>query len=193
MTGRTVFLDRDGIINRKRAEGNYVKVWAEFEFLPEVKAALKLLKKHGVRVIITTNQRGVALGLMTEADLRRIHEKMLAEFAKEGISVDAVYYCPHEKGQCTCRKPQIGMFLQAKKDFPDIVFNAATVIGDSLSDMEAGARLGCRNILVADSRSAPDITEQALARGIKIHTVTRSLFEAVLNDLKVSPKPGIPG
>jgi D-glycero-D-manno-heptose 1,7-bisphosphate phosphatase len=189
MNCRTVFLDRDGIINRKRAEGDYVKTWAEFEFLPKVKEALKLLKEHGMRIIITTNQRGVALGLMTEVDLQCIHEKMLAEFAKEGISIDAIYYCPHEKGHCTCRKPQIGMFLQAKKDFSDIDFTTSTVIGDSLADMEAGARLGCRNILVADNHSALGITEQALTKGIIIHTVTRSLFEAVLYDLKVSLRP----
>jgi D-glycero-D-manno-heptose 1,7-bisphosphate phosphatase len=179
ISSQTVFLDRDGVINHKRAENDYVKSCPEFEFLPEVKEARKLLKENGVSVIVTTNQRCVCRGLITEADLQCIHEQMQAELGKAGISIDAIYYCPHEQGCCNCRKPPIGMFLQAKKDFPDIDFTTSTVIGDSLSDMEAGTRLDCRTILAADNHTQLSITEQARTKGITIHAATHSLFEAV--------------
>jgi D-glycero-D-manno-heptose 1,7-bisphosphate phosphatase len=144
---KTVFLDRDGVINRKK-DDDYVKSWAEFEFLPGAKAALGLLSKSGYRVIIATNQRGIARGLMTPDDLTDIHRRMQEELAEAGAVITAIYYCPHDSGQCICRKPETGLFLQARRDFPDIDFARSILIGDSSSDMEAGDRLGCRNILV---------------------------------------------
>jgi len=185
MNCKTVFLDRDGIINRKRPEDDYVKSWAEFEFLPKVKEALILLKEKKIRIIITTNQRCVARGIITEATLQSIHGQMLAEFGRAGISIDAIYYCPHEKGHCSCRKPQIGMFLQAKRDFPDINFTTSTVIGDSLIDMEAGTRLGCRTILIADTNIGLSMIEQARTKGISVQATAQSLYDAVIQDFRV--------
>ena len=113
---KTLFLDRDGVINKK-IEGDYVKNWSQFEFLPNVIDALKILNNLFDRVIIVTNQRGIGRGLMSEKDLENIHNQMLSIFRKEGIKIDKIYYCPHdyEKEICSCRKPQIGMALQAKK------------------------------------------------------------------------------
>lgn len=149
MNNTTIFLDRDGVINHK-LDNTYVKSWFEFEFIPQTKEALRLLSEAGYRLIIVTNQRGVALGLMNSAEVEDIHTRMLAELEEAGAKISAVYYCPHEKGQCDCRKPEVGMFLQAQKDFPAIDFTDAVMIGDSLSDMEAGATLGCRNILIGE-------------------------------------------
>jgi D-glycero-D-manno-heptose 1,7-bisphosphate phosphatase len=163
----TVFVDRDGVINRKR-EGDYVRNWAQFEFLPGAKDALRLLTESGHRVIVVTNQRGIARGLMTEADLAEIHERMIGEAAAAGAFIAAVYFCPHESGECTCRKPNTGMFLQAQRDFPDINFPTAAVIGDSASDIAAGTRLGCRNILVGDDAD---------------HECAASLYDAVVEYL----------
>lgn len=145
MTYTTIFLDRDGVINRKR-DDDYVKHWGEFEFLPGVKEALQLLTENHYRLIVVTNQRGVARGWMTAADVEDVHARMQTEIAPACIA--AIYYCPHDKDQCDCRKPKTGLFLQAQRDFPDIVFSQSVLIGDSLSDMEAGAALGCRNILI---------------------------------------------
>lgn len=143
----TVFLDRDGVINR-RLPGDYVKSWDEFEFLPRAQEALALLTAAGLRLIVVTNQRGIARGLMTTADLHAIHRRMLDELAAAGAHVAAVYYCPHDRNECECRKPKIGLLLRARRDFPVIDFARAVVIGDTPSDIEAGKRAGCRTIFV---------------------------------------------
>ena len=139
----TLFLDRDGVINKK-IEGDYVRSWDQFEFLPGVFEALQNLSKIFGRIIIVTNQRGIGRGFMTEKDLQDIHSKMLAEFSKYNIQIHGIYYCPHdyEKEECNCRKPKIGMALQAKKDFPDIDFEKSFMVGDSEEDMKFGRTLG---------------------------------------------------
>jgi len=175
---KTVFLDRDGVINRKPPEGDYVKCWEEFEFLPRAPEALRLLKEAGIRVIIVTNQRGIARGLMTERNLEEIHKRMLAELARFQASVDAIYYCPHEEGVCDCRKPRVGLFRQAQQDFQDIDFANSAVIGDSLKDMEAGTQLGCLTIFIANGMQEKILCDQAIAKGIRIDMVVSSLFEA---------------
>jgi D-glycero-D-manno-heptose 1,7-bisphosphate phosphatase len=140
---RTAFLDRDGTINVKAPEGEYVTSWETFAFLPGAVEAIGLLRERGWRVVVVTNQRGVALGRMSLADVEDIHRRM-----REAAPLDAIYVCPHERASCDCRKPGTGMFLQAQAEFPDIRFEQSVVIGDSDSDMEAGRRLGCRTIRV---------------------------------------------
>lgn len=145
---KCVFLDRDGVINKKAPKGNYIKNWTEFKFLPGVKEVIKRLNKAGFLVIVITNQRGIAKGLMTEEDLKDIHTKMIEELKKSGVRIDSIYYCPHdEKDNCNCRKPKIGMFLRAKEDF-NIEMNESWLIGDSSSDIIAGEEAGCKTILV---------------------------------------------
>jgi D-glycero-D-manno-heptose 1,7-bisphosphate phosphatase len=151
----TLFLDRDGVINKK-IEGDYVRSWSQFEFLPNVIEALKILRSIFGRIIIVTNQRGIGRGLMTHKDLEVIHKNMLSILQKEKITIDKIYYCPHdyEKEICFCRKPNIGMGLQAKRDFPEIDFKKSIMVGDSLSDIEFGNRLGMFSILIGNSEQA---------------------------------------
>jgi D-glycero-D-manno-heptose 1,7-bisphosphate phosphatase len=151
---RTVFLDRDGVINRHRP-GDYVKTWEEFEFLPGACEALRLLTARRVRVVIVTNQRGIARGLFSEEALRAVHQRMLDVVTQSGAAVAGIYFCPHDEGQCECRKPRVGLFLEAQRDFPDIDFSTSLVIGDSESDMQAGAKLGCATVLVGRSATYP--------------------------------------
>lgn len=139
----TAFLDRDGTINAKAPEGDYVTSWDEFAFLPGAEEAVRLLADAGWRVVVVTNQRGVALGRMSMADVDEIHRRM-----RERLAVDAVYVCPHERGTCDCRKPVPGMLLQAMRDDPGIDPETSVMIGDAESDMEAGRRFGARTILV---------------------------------------------
>jgi D-glycero-D-manno-heptose 1,7-bisphosphate phosphatase len=167
----TVFLDRDGVINR-RLPGDYVKTWAEFEFLPRAKEALALLTAANLRLIVITNQRGIARGLMTEADLHSIHARMLAELREAGAHVAAVYHCPHDRDACECRKPKTGLLLEAQRDFPEIDFSRAVVIGDAPSDIEAGRRAGCRTVIVGEAGEdggadlrAPTLYDAALLLG----------------------------
>jgi D-glycero-D-manno-heptose 1,7-bisphosphate phosphatase len=175
---KTVFLDRDGVINRKQPDDDYVKTWEEFEFLPRAQEALLLLRRAGMRLVVVTNQRGVARGRLTESALQHIHARMQAELTAAGVVLDGIYYCPHDKGACDCRKPLPGLFRQARRDFPDIVFADSAVVGDSLSDLEAGASLGCRTVLIAEGSRRDDILRAAADQGIAVSGVASSLLEA---------------
>ena len=144
---RAVFLDRDGVINRKAPEGEYVTSWAEFEFADGALDGLRLLAGLSVPVVVVTNQRGIARGRMTEADLADIHDRMRVEVAAAGGRIDAIHHCPHEGG-CDCRKPGTAMF-RAAADELRIELAGSAVIGDRASDMEAAAAIGALRILVA--------------------------------------------
>ena len=143
-----VFLDRDGTLNVKAPEGDYVTTPAELELLPGAAEAVRLLNERGVPAIVVTNQRGIALGRMTEDDLTAIHARLAEELAAAGAHVDAIYHCPHEHDACDCRKPQTGMFRDAQRDLGGLDFAHTAVVGDSASDMEAARRIGARGVLL---------------------------------------------
>jgi histidinol-phosphate phosphatase family protein len=150
---RAAFLDRDGVINRKALEGKYVTRWEEMQILPGVAEAISLLNQAGFRVIVVSNQRCVAKGLITIGELEDLHQKMCGALAKDRATIDAVYYCPHEKQPpCRCRKPQPGMLLDAARDH-DIELAASWMIGDSGADVEAGRTAGCKTALLGSSVS----------------------------------------
>jgi D-glycero-D-manno-heptose 1,7-bisphosphate phosphatase len=146
---RTVFLDRDGVINQKLPEGEYVSNWGRFALLPRVAEAIAQLNQAGLRVIVVTNQRGVALGKYTLSDVNSIHKNLEVALALSSAHIDAFYFCPHDKEQCGCRKPLPGLFNQAKHDFPEIEPASSAIVGDSLSDIEFGTSLGLRTIFIA--------------------------------------------
>jgi D-glycero-D-manno-heptose 1,7-bisphosphate phosphatase len=145
----TVFLDRDGVVNRKMPDGAYVERWAQFEFLPGAIEALECLAAAGIRTVVVTNQRGVALGRMAMADVDEIHRRMQAALAARHARCAAVLVCPHDEGACDCRKPRIGLFQQAQALMPEIDMSRSIVVGDSASDLLAAAALGCPSYLVA--------------------------------------------
>lgn len=155
---KAVFLDRDGLINREAAPHQYITRWESFQFLPGVPESVRRLNMAGYLVIIVTNQRGVARGIMTMETVDDIHRRMCRELEKADAHIDGVYVCPHENGQCSCRKPQIGLFLQAEKDF-SIDKEASWMVGDNDADIEAGKRYGVRSIL---TESLPEAVEQIL-------------------------------
>jgi D-glycero-D-manno-heptose 1,7-bisphosphate phosphatase len=142
-----VFLDRDGVINAKAPEGEYVTSWSEFAFAPGALDGLRLLGTLGVPVVVVTNQRGIARGRMTESDLADIHGRMRTEVARADGRIDAVYHCPHEGG-CECRKPATALFRKAAEELGVELRNSA-VVGDRASDMEAAAAIGAMRVLVA--------------------------------------------
>jgi D-glycero-D-manno-heptose 1,7-bisphosphate phosphatase len=148
----TVFLDRDGVINRKAPEPDYIKSWDQFELLPGAVEGIALLRSAGLKTVVVTNQRGVALGVMTESDVEDIHLRMRAI----GVDVDAVYYCPHEKGECDCRKPGTGMFTGAAAEVPGVDLASAAMVGDSELDMEAGRALGLVLVKIGERKSEVD-------------------------------------
>lgn len=149
---KTVFLDRDGVINRKMPEGQYVTGWEHFDLLPGVAEGIAALNRKGLRVLVVTNQRGIALGLYSAADVEDIHKQLQLTLAESGAHIDGFYFCPHDKRQCDCRKPGPGLFNQAKADFPEITPETSVIIGDSLSDIEFGMNLGLRTVFIAGNR-----------------------------------------
>jgi histidinol-phosphate phosphatase family protein len=137
-----VFLDRDGVINVK-IEGDYVRNWSQFQFLPNIADWIKLFNALDLLVIVVTNQRGVALGRMTEADVDDIHALMINALAAEGARIDDIYTCPHGEECCDCRKPKPGMIYKARQKW-DIDLSASLLIGDSDSDANLAAACGLR-------------------------------------------------
>ncbi len=161
---RTVFLDRDGVINRKLPEGEYCSSLDRFQLLPGVLPAIARLKSAGLRVIVITNQRGVALGKYTSATVRDIHAHLQAQLTALGAPVDAFYFCPHDKNSCDCRKPLPGMFHQALAAFPDITPASSLMVGDSFSDIDFGHRLNIPTIFIeGDPQHRKPGAEKAVA------------------------------
>lgn len=163
---RAVFLDRDGIINRRPAEHDYVKSWEEFVLLPGVPQVIKALRESGFLIVVVTNQRGVARGLISAADLEEIHRRMKERLAEANALIDAVYICPHsDEDRCDCRKPAPGLLLKAKEDL-DIDLSRSYLVGDSAVDIKAGKNAGCRTVLLIDEEMAclpePDYTVRSL-------------------------------
>ncbi|MEK6718782.1 MAG: HAD-IIIA family hydrolase [candidate division NC10 bacterium] len=146
---RAVILDRDGVLNRKPPKAEYVRSWAEFEWLPGAIEGVRLLKAAGYKVIIITNQAGIGRGVMTEADLLAIHSRMQAELSAASAAVDAIYYCPHAwDANCACRKPRPGLFFQTQREH-HLDLTKTVFVGDDERDLEAGAAAGCPTFLVS--------------------------------------------
>lgn len=145
---KTVFLDRDGVINRNPPNKGYVLTWAEFVFIPNALQAIRTLTESGYRIIVVTNQAGIGRGIFTERHLMEIHHRMVTEIAQAGGQIDAIYYCPHHPAAgCECRKPKPGMLIRAASEH-DIDMSQAYVIGDSITDIEAARSAGASPILV---------------------------------------------
>ena len=135
-------------------EGEYVTGWEKFALLPGVPEAIARLNAAGLRVLVATNQRGVALGLYRSQDVEDIHENLNRILGKAGAQVDGFYFCPHDKKSCDCRKPLPGMFEAARQDFPQIEAETSVMVGDSLSDIEFGKNVGMRTVFIEGDAEA---------------------------------------
>jgi D-glycero-D-manno-heptose 1,7-bisphosphate phosphatase len=144
----TLFLDRDGVINFER-NNDYVKAWEEFKFYDESIKALPLLAAKFKTIVITTNQKGVGKGIMTENSLQTIHHNMVGEIVKLGGRIDHIFYCTDLDNDSINRKPQPGMALQAKEKFPSIDFTKSIMVGNRTSDMEFGRNAGLHTVFLA--------------------------------------------
>jgi len=187
---RTIFLDRDGVINRKMPEGEYVTSWGNFELLPGVPEAIAKLNRAGLRVLVVSNQRGVALGLYTAADVHAIHAGMQNVLAGFGAHIDGFYFCPHDKHECNCRKPLPGLFEQAQAQFSEIQPESSLMIGDSLSDIEFGRNLGMKTIFIEGDKSGREHQKPGATRAAELADLRfSSLPEAVDHLLRCKEKP----
>ncbi len=144
---RAVFFDRDGIINKKAPEHDYIKSWNEFKLIHDIIDVMKHVQSKGYKIIIVTNQRGIARGLMTTEDLLEIHENLKRELFKYKIFITDILFCPHDINEnCDCRKPKPGMLLKAKKLY-DINFEKSYFIGDCETDIISANSVNVKSIL----------------------------------------------
>lgn len=161
---KIIFLDRDGVINKKAGKADYIKNWSEFTFLPGSLEAIRILTESGYKIFIITNQPGIARKKMTKSDLDLIHKNMLREIKKSGGKIEKIYYCPHGWDQgCICRKPEPGMLLQASRENL-IDLTKAVFIGDDERDKEAGEAALCKTILLRPTQNLLQIVEKMVTQ-----------------------------
>ncbi len=180
---RAVFLDRDGTVN---VEVGYLSDLNQLQLIPGAGTAIKRLNEKGFKVVLVTNQSGVARGYFSESFVLETHVLLKQMLLQEGANIDGIYYCPHHPKagnshytkECDCRKPGTGMINRAARDLR-IDVNKSFVIGDKWSDVELGQRAGARSILVK-SGFAPDDAGNARPNNLKepdfiAHTITEAV------------------
>jgi D-glycero-D-manno-heptose 1,7-bisphosphate phosphatase len=184
-----VFLDRDGTLVR---DVNYLRRRDQLEILPRAPEAIRVLREHGLRVVVITNQSGVARGLLSEDDLRDIHRELERRLADSGALLDGIYYCPHHPTEgaepyrvsCDCRKPGIALAQRAARA---LGLNPALsyVVGDQASDMQLAARLGAKGILIRNSNET--LAQDAVDNAMAVACVAADLWKAaewIVDDLR---------
>lgn len=159
---RAVILDRDGVLNRKLRRAYYVTHWKQFKWIAKSREALRLLKQAGYRLILVTNQAGVARGFMTQLDLDMIHQQMQNDLRRFDAAIDKIYVCAHGwNDNCRCRKPNPELLFQAQKDF-HLDLTRTPFVGDNERDMEAGRRAGCPAFWVSPRHNLYEWTRKFL-------------------------------
>lgn len=166
----TLFLDRDGVIN-KRIFGGYITKIEEFKFLSTPKTIAKLTSFFQ-RTIIVTNQQGIGKGIMSERNLSDIHDYMSRSVEADGGKIDYCYFAPNLRGaEEDSRKPNKSMGLKAKSDFPEIEFNQSIMVGDTDSDIQFGKNLGMKTVRIQTEEQiavSADITVNSLNDLLKL-------------------------
>ena len=161
---KTVFLDRDGVINKERSD--YIKSISELEIFPNVAKNIELLKNDGFLVVVITNQSAINRGIITHKTVDQIHDSIQNYLKANGTCVDGFFYCPHKPDEnCNCRKPKSGLLHQAILEL-NIDLNSSWMIGDSNSDIEAAISIGCKAIKIDNNFSLDNAVDKILSYGI---------------------------
>ncbi len=177
-----VFLDRDGVINESAPPHQYITRWEDFKYLPGAPEGIRKLTQAGHTLIVVSNQRGIARGMITTERVEYLNRKLMADVAEFGGKIHAVYYCPHDIGDhCSCRKPGTGMLEKAASDLEKeelgIDRENSWIIGDFDSDIQAGIRYGINTVHIrsrgADTGGNSDKPDDSL-----LHLEADSLLEA---------------
>jgi len=173
--GRSIiFLDRDGIINKK-IEGGYVTAWDSFHFLPGIGETLRALSGLGSPIVIVSNQACVGKGLLTSEGLGEITHRFVDQLQRDGARIDAVYYCPHRvEDRCDCRKPRPGLLQEAAHDWAADM-RQSVFVGDSPTDLDAAAAAGCNAVIVSEDAAIRRVQNIAV---IQIRSTT-GIYDAV--------------
>ncbi len=157
----TLFLDRDGVINHEK-HLDYIHSWDEFSFYDGVLESMKIFATRFNRIIVVTNQKGVGKGLTKLENLHLIHQNMKSEIQSHGGRIDAIYFCSDLDDNSPNRKPNPGMGLQAKHDFPEINLDCSIMVGNTLSDMGFGRNLGAYTVFLPTTRPDVDLQDQRI-------------------------------
>ena len=188
---RAVFLDRDGVITQEPP--HYAYRLSQLKLIPKSADSIRLLNENGFMVIIASNQAGIARGYYQEEDTILFNQAMKEKLAKEGAIIDAIYYCPHHpeakidrfRVDCNCRKPRPGMLTRAGEEL-NIDLKQSFMVGDKLSDMEAGKRAGCKTVMVRTGHGEENLE----SNHIECDYIANDLYDAVEHILRLSRKPG---
>lgn len=174
---KTVFLDRDGVINRDSPE--YIKSRSEFEFLPASLDAIRLLSQNGCRIIVISNQSAVARNMISIEELHEIHRMMCEIISYHGGNIQDIFFCPHHPDEhCDCRKPKPGMILRAARKY-DINLSDSVMIGDSATDIECARNAGCGQAVLVKTGYKNDQEEKLAKKKIMPDAVCDDLMTAV--------------
>ena len=187
MTGKYVFIDRDGVINKDCfgvTEYGYVTRWEDFQFLPRVPEAFKRFTDAGYKTVIISNQQCVGKGYLTEEELNKITQKMICQIEENGGKVHDVNYCLHLKEEeCGCRKPDPGLFRIAKEKLGIEKIEGSFYVGDTQRDIQAGKAAGLHTILVLSGKGS---REDAETWEYKPDYICADLYEAAELVISVS-------
>ena len=157
---KAIFLDRDGVINLERKD--YVKSIKEFQIRDDVPKAIAVLKQKGFLVIVITNQSAINRKLLTIEILDEIHNHLQKILRDNNTSIDYFYFCPHRPDEkCECRKPNPGMLLKAAQEH-NIEMNESFMIGDSLTDIQAAEKAGCKGMLLKQNQNLLELIREKL-------------------------------
>ncbi len=181
---RAIFIDRDGTIN---VDKDCLTDPNQIEFIDHSPEAIAIANGLGLKVVVISNQSGVARGLMTVDQVESVNAHLVSMLRERGALVDAIYYCPHhpdygQKIRCTCRKPDIGMLLRAKEEF-DVDLSSSFLVGDKWSDIKCGQNAGAATSLVMTGYGKTDY-QRCIDDGIKIDYLAQDLFDALNNFVK---------
>ena len=173
-----VFLDRDGVINVDSPE--YIKNESEFEFIPKSREAIALLTQNGFSVIVITNQSLIGRKMVTQKILDAIFKKMKEGIKKAGGDIKDIFFCPHTpQDNCSCRKPNPGLIIEAQKKY-QIDLNQSFMVGDSAKDIECARNAGCSKALLVETGNGLKAGYQLFQKGIIPDFTGKNLYEAAL-------------
>lgn len=186
---RAVFLDRDGVITQEPP--HYAHKLSQLALISKSAKAVRLLNENGFIVIVVCNQAGIARGYYREEDMILFNQAMKENLAKEGAHIDAIYYCPHHpeakieryRVACDCRKPRPGMLTRAEKEL-DIDLRQSFMVGDKISDIEAGERVGCKTVMVKTGYGVEELKNNR----IECNYVADDLYDAAEHILSIVDK-----
>ena len=179
---RAVFLDRDGVITQDPP--HYAHRIDQLKLIPKSAEAIRILNKNQFKVVVVSNQSGVARGYYQEKDVEIYNSAMKKELEEGGAHIDAIYYCPHYPEAdveayrivCDCRKPEPGMLKRAEKDF-NLDLKGSFLVGDKIIDIDAGYRAGCKTILVLTGHGNDELKKNEKTN-IKPDYISKDLYGA---------------